>query len=88
MVAGGAPAGGACRTVNGRRVAGSPPPHSPPHPHPLICLTDGVDYDAAHPKEACGVFGVYAPGQPVAQLTYLGLFALQHRGARRPRAWR
>jgi amidophosphoribosyltransferase len=31
-------------------------------------------------KEACGVFGVYAPGQAVAQLTYLGLFALQHRG--------
>ena len=31
-------------------------------------------------KEACGVFGVYAPGQPVAHLTYLGLFALQHRG--------
>jgi amidophosphoribosyltransferase len=43
-------------------------------------LTDGVDHDAAHPKEACGVFGVYAPGQAVAQLTYLGLFALQHRG--------
>ncbi|MGV3760818.1 MAG: amidophosphoribosyltransferase [Actinomycetota bacterium] len=32
------------------------------------------------PKEACGVFGVYAPDQPVAHLTYLGLFALQHRG--------
>ena len=31
-------------------------------------------------KEACGVIGVYAPGQPVAHLTYLGLFALQHRG--------
>src|SRR5829696_4889018 len=29
---------------------------------------------------ACGVFGVYAPGQPVAHLSYLGLFALQHRG--------
>jgi amidophosphoribosyltransferase len=29
---------------------------------------------------ACGVFGVYAPGQPVAHLTYLGLYALQHRG--------
>src|SRR5215217_8106649 len=28
---------------------------------------------------ACGVFGVYAPGQPVAHLSYLGLFALQHR---------
>ena len=29
---------------------------------------------------ACGVFGVYTPGEPVAQLTYLGLYALQHRG--------
>jgi amidophosphoribosyltransferase len=33
-----------------------------------------------HAKEACGVFAVYGPGLPVAQLTYLGLFALQHRG--------
>ncbi len=32
------------------------------------------------PKEACGVFGIYAPGEPVAQLTYAGLYALQHRG--------
>ncbi len=31
-------------------------------------------------KEACGVFGVYAPGQPVAHLVFDGLFALQHRG--------
>ena len=31
-------------------------------------------------REACGVFGLYAPGQPVAHLTYQGLFALQHRG--------
>jgi amidophosphoribosyltransferase len=31
-------------------------------------------------NHACGVFGVYGPGQPVAQLAYLGLFALQHRG--------
>jgi len=29
---------------------------------------------------ACGVVGVYAPGQTVAQLAYLGLYALQHRG--------
>src|SRR5213080_2552957 len=29
---------------------------------------------------ACGVFGVYAPGADVAHLTYLGLYALQHRG--------
>ena len=31
-------------------------------------------------KEACGVFGVYAPGTRVANLTFDGLFALQHRG--------
>jgi amidophosphoribosyltransferase len=38
----------------------------------------GADDDTPH--EACGVFGVYAPGQAVAHLTYLGLYALQHRG--------
>jgi amidophosphoribosyltransferase len=32
------------------------------------------------PEEACGVFGVYAPGEDVAKLAYFGLFALQHRG--------
>jgi amidophosphoribosyltransferase len=31
-------------------------------------------------KEACGVFGVYASGKNVAQLTFDGLYALQHRG--------
>jgi len=30
--------------------------------------------------ECCGVFGVYAPGEDVARLTFFGLFALQHRG--------
>ena len=30
--------------------------------------------------ECCGVFGVYAPGEDVARLTYFALFALQHRG--------
>jgi amidophosphoribosyltransferase len=33
-----------------------------------------------HPEEACGVFGVYAPGEDVGRLTYFGLHALQHRG--------
>ncbi len=55
-------------------------------PGPLTGPIDGTDLandtdlrdDSL--KEACGVFGVYAPGQPVAQLTYLGLYALQHRG--------
>lgn len=32
------------------------------------------------PEEACGVFGIYAPGEPTAKLTYFGLYALQHRG--------
>lgn len=32
------------------------------------------------PEEACGVFGVYAPGESVAKLAYFGLYALQHRG--------
>ena len=32
------------------------------------------------PKEECGVFGVWAPGEEVAKLTYYGLYALQHRG--------
>ena len=31
-------------------------------------------------NEECGVFGIYAPGRSVAQMTYFGLFALQHRG--------
>lgn len=39
-------------------------------------VADGSD----SPKEACGVFGVRDPRQPAAHLTYLGLFALQHRG--------
>ena len=30
--------------------------------------------------EACGLFGIDAPGEEVANLTYFGLYALQHRG--------
>jgi amidophosphoribosyltransferase len=36
--------------------------------------------DDDKPREACGVFGIYAPGENVAHLTFQGLFALQHRG--------
>ncbi len=32
------------------------------------------------PREECGIFGVFAPGEDVARLTFFGLFALQHRG--------
>jgi amidophosphoribosyltransferase len=30
--------------------------------------------------EECGIFAVYGPGEDVANLTYFGLYALQHRG--------
>ena len=31
-------------------------------------------------REACGIFGVYAPSLDPARLTFYGLYALQHRG--------
>ena len=31
-------------------------------------------------KEECGIYGVYSPTEDVSEMTYLGLFALQHRG--------
>ncbi len=43
-------------------------------PHPELAQGD----DQMH--EACGVFGIYGPGEDVARLTFFGLYALQHRG--------
>lgn len=43
-------------------------------------LTHELDPHDAGPQDACGVFGVWAPGEEVAKLTYFGLYALQHRG--------
>lgn len=43
-------------------------------------FTDFDDHGETKPREECGVFGVWAPGEEVAKLTYFGLFALQHRG--------
>jgi amidophosphoribosyltransferase len=37
-----------------------------------------LDGDELH--EECGVFGIHAPGEDVARLTFFGLYALQHRG--------
>ena len=46
--------------------------------------TDDAEPDGGNradkPEEACGVFGVYAPGEDVAKLAYFGLYAIQHRG--------
>lgn len=41
---------------------------------PLEALLDD------HMHEECGIFGVFHPGEDVANLTYFGLYALQHRG--------
>jgi len=42
------------------------------------------DYDATLPKHYCGVFGIFGHPRP-AELTYYGLYALQHRGQERLR---
>ena len=43
-------------------------------------LTSDLDPHEVGPQDACGVFGVWAPGEDAAKLTYFGLYALQHRG--------
>ncbi len=43
-------------------------------------LTHDLDPHDRSPQDACGVFGVWAPGEEVAKLTYFGLYTLQHRG--------
>jgi len=42
---------------------------------------DNQDYlPSDHPREECGVIGIFAPEESVARMAYFGLFALQHRG--------
>ncbi|MCT9934095.1 amidophosphoribosyltransferase [Planotetraspora sp. A-T 1434] len=43
-------------------------------------LGHDLDPQDRAPQDACGVFGVWAPGEDVSKLTYYGLYALQHRG--------
>ncbi|MGH3509040.1 MAG: amidophosphoribosyltransferase [Nocardioidaceae bacterium] len=43
-------------------------------------LTAALDPHDQGPQDSCGVFGVWAPGEDVAKLTYFGLYSLQHRG--------
>jgi amidophosphoribosyltransferase len=33
-----------------------------------------------HPREECGIIGIFAPNEDVARMAFFGLFALQHRG--------
>lgn len=43
-------------------------------------LTADLNPQDHGPQDACGVIGIYAPGEEVAKLTYFGMYALQHRG--------
>lgn len=43
-------------------------------------VTIETSVEGESPREACGLFGVWAPGEDVARLTFFGLFSLQHRG--------
>lgn len=43
-------------------------------------LTADLDPQDHGPQDACGVIGIYSPGEEVAKLTYFGMYALQHRG--------
>jgi amidophosphoribosyltransferase len=43
-------------------------------------LSHELDPQRPGPQDKCGVFGVWAPGEDVAKMTYYGLYALQHRG--------
>ncbi|MEG8177523.1 amidophosphoribosyltransferase [Nocardia terpenica] len=55
----------------------SPEPLPTPAAQPPRRVPDEPENE---PREECGVFGVWAPGEDVAKLTYYGLYALQHRG--------
>ncbi|MGA8994136.1 MAG: amidophosphoribosyltransferase, partial [Nocardioidaceae bacterium] len=62
-----------------------PAPENPASPHGRRRggdgkLTHALDPHDLGPQDACGVFGVWAPGEDVAKLAYYGLYALQHRG--------
>lgn len=47
----------------------------------MTCSADLARHDSDDkPHDECGVFGVWAPGEDVARLTYFGIYALQHRG--------
>ena len=51
-----------------------------PVSQPDMTLSDQELFGDDHPRDHCGVFGVWAPGEDVSRLTYFSLYALQHRG--------
>jgi amidophosphoribosyltransferase len=57
------------------RLRGDPGGRPPGHAE-----SRDADTGESPPREACGVFGVWSPGEDVAKLAYYGLYSLQHRG--------
>ena len=51
-----------------------------PVSQPDMTLSDQELFGDDRPRDHCGVFGVWAPGEDVSRLTYFSLYALQHRG--------
>src|SRR5262249_52637115 len=64
------------RHHNNSRIATSP--DRPRRTRVLASAAVGAGGDELN--EACGLFGVWAPGEDVARITFFGLFSLQHRG--------
>ncbi|MEA5580886.1 amidophosphoribosyltransferase [Nodularia harveyana UHCC-0300] len=50
------------------------------YPNQVTQPINSQEHQPDKPEEACGVFGIYAPEEDVAKMTYFGLYALQHRG--------
>jgi amidophosphoribosyltransferase len=50
------------------------------HARPPAPALPAGDFTDDHPREECGVFGLYAPGHDASRLSFYALFALQHRG--------
>ena len=77
---------GTLRCVHSHEGGTGPAPvggHSPQTsaatvPQPPCSVEPAAAQDV--PRDACGVFGVWAPGEDVSKLTYYALYALQHRG--------
>ncbi|MBC3194099.1 amidophosphoribosyltransferase [Pseudonocardia sp. C8] len=54
--------------------------HVSPAPATAAAAVPESGPEETGPREECGVFGVWAPGEDVAKMSYYGLYALQHRG--------
>ncbi|MAE93334.1 MAG: amidophosphoribosyltransferase [Deltaproteobacteria bacterium] len=57
----------------------TPPRHAPPDPVGELRALAARHAAVSRPRDECGVFGIHGHSE-AARITYLGLYALQHRG--------